>query len=466
VLNYYFLTIGCRGLKLSKIFGSSGARGIVNVDLTPLLAVKIGLAVATLSKAKKVLIARDTRVSGLMLENALVSGFLAGGAAVDFLGILPTPVLAYLTKKLRADVGVMITASHNPPQYNGIKVFGSDSAPYNEKSQDEIEKIVKEGSFRLVNWRDINEALAKDAGFHYIEMVKANIKLNREWRVVVDCGCGATYNLAPKILAELGCKVTAINAQPDGFFPARSPEPNAESLKPLTKIVKELDVDLGIAYDGDGDRVAFIDEKGNFVNFDHALAAYASYVSEKTKTGTVVTNVEASMRVEKMVEAYGGKVVRTKVGDIYITEATKWYNAVFGGEPCGAWVHPQFHLCPDGILSSVLLLKALENEEETLSEFISRVPQYPVIRKNIACKNETKHEIVRKVGEKLKATFPDFKAFSNVDGARLTLENGWVLVRASGTEPLIRLTVEGESVKVTKEIMKKSLKLVRELVRG
>ncbi|MGQ9624749.1 MAG: phosphoglucosamine mutase [Candidatus Bathycorpusculaceae bacterium] len=451
---------------MSKLFGSSGMRGKVNVDLTPLLAVKIGLAVATFSKAKKVIVARDTRVSGLMLEDALVSGLLAGGAVVDSLGILPTSVLAYLTKKLGADAGVMITASHNPPEYNGIKVFGGDSAPYNEKSQDEVEKIVKRESFGLVDWKNVGVATSKDASHLYIDMIKAHVKLHKKWRVVVDCGCGATHNLAPKILAELGCKVTAINAQPDGFFPARSPEPDAESLKLMAQVVKELDADLGIAYDGDGDRTAFIDEEGNFVNFDHVLAAYAAYMAKKVKGGTVVTNVEASMCIERTVEAYRGKVERTKVGDIYITEAIKQYDAVFGGEPCGAWVHPQFHYCPDGILSSVLLLKALEDEGKKLSEFISEVPRYPVIRKNVACQNEFKYKVVEKLGEKLKAVFPDYKDFSNIDGARLALKNGWVLVRASGTEPLIRLTVEGESMKAAKEIMERSLKLVRKLAGG
>jgi phosphoglucosamine mutase len=451
---------------LSKLFGSSGVRGLVNVDLTPLLAAKIGLAVATFSKAKKVFVARDTRVSGLMLEDALVSGLLAGGADVDCLGILPTPVLAYLTKRLGADAGVMITASHNPPQYNGIKVFGGDSASYNEESQYEIEKIIREKSFRLVEWKDVGKASSKDEIPLYIDMLKANVKLDREWRVVVDCGCGATYNLAPKTFTELGCKVTTINAQPDGFFPARSPDPDAESLKPLARIVKELNADLGIAYDGDGDRAAFIDENGNFVSFDHVLAAYAAYTSKKTGGGTVVTNVEASMCIERMVEAYGGNVMRTKVGDIHITEAIKRHGAIFGGEPCGAWVHPRFHHCPDGILSSVLLLKALEDEGKKLTEFVSEVPLYPVVRKNVACKNETKYKVIEKAEEKLKAAFPDYKDFSKIDGVRLALKNGWVLVRASGTEPLIRLTVEGESMKAAKEIMEKSLKLVRKIVGG
>jgi phosphoglucosamine mutase len=447
-----------------KLFGSSGVRGSVNVYLTPILAAKVGLAVVKFSKAQRVLVARDTRVSGLMLENALVSGLLAGGAYVYCLGVVPTPVLAYLTKKLKADAGVMITASHNPPEYNGIKIFNEDGVAYGDESQNEIERIVENKNFGLMDWRDVREALVIDESRFYLEMIRENVKLRKKWHVIVDPGCGATYSLAPLIFEGLGCKVTAINAQPDGFFPARSPEPNAESVKPLAGIVQELGADVGIAYDGDGDRVAFIDEEGGFVDFDRVLAAYAAHFVKKKGGGAVVTNVEASLCVEKMVEAQGGKVMRTKVGDVYVAEEVKRSNAVFGGEPCGGWIHPQFHHCPDGILSSVLLLKALEDEDKRVSEFISETPRYLILRKNVVCKNDLKYKVMEKVEHGLKSVFPAYKELVTVDGVRLTVENGWILVRASGTEPLVRLTAEGESLKATKEIMDEGVALVKKLV--
>jgi len=448
------------------LFGSSGVRGLVSVDLTPILTNKIGLAIATFSKMKKTLVARDTRISGLMLENALVSGLLAGGANVNCLGVVPTPVLAYLTKKLNADAGVMITASHNPPQYNGIKIFNGDSMAYDDVSQGEIERIIENGSFRSADWRNVGDASAIDKSYFYVKLIRKSVKLHKKWHVIVDPGCGATYSLAPTILQGLGCEVTAINAQPDGFFPARSPEPNAESLKPLAKIVQELGANVGIAYDGDGDRVAFIDEKGKFVDFDRVLAAYAAYIVKKKGGGIVVTNVEASMCVEKMVEAHGGKIIRTKVGDVYVAEAMKRYDASFGGEPCGAWIHPQLHYCPDGILSSVLLLKALEDENKWLSEFIAETPQYITLREKVDCKNNVKHKVVENMVKNLKAVFPAYKEFSTIDGVRLALRNGWILVRASGTEPILRLTVEGESLKTAKEIMEKGIIVVKKLVEG
>jgi phosphoglucosamine mutase len=445
-----------------KLFGSSGLRGLANVDLTPVLAVKVGMAVGTYAKAGKVFVARDTRTSGLMLENALVSGLLGCGAKVFCLGVLPTPVLAYLTKRLGADAGVMITASHNPPQYNGVKIFDGNGIAYSEESQNEIERIIGQGNFRLANWSNLGEAFQIDESRLYIEMINENVGLRKKWRVVVDPGCGATSQIAPAVFKGLGCEVISVNAQFDGYFPGRSPEPSGESIRPLAKIVKEFGADVGVAYDGDGDRVAFIDENGAFVDFDRVLAAYAAHVVGRTrgKRKIVVTNVEASMCIERAVEALGGKVVRTKVGDIYIAEAVKKYGAVFGGEPCGAWIHPKYHYCPDGILSSVLLLKALEEANESLSGFVAEVPIYLVLRENIPCRNEIKHGVVERVGELLKVRFPDYKEFSTVDGVRLAFEDGWVLVRASGTEPLVRLTVEGESLKIAEKIMEETVRIV------
>lgn len=448
----------------SKLFGSSGVRGVVNADLTPILATKIGLAVATFSKAKKVLVARDTRTSGLMLENALVAGLVAEGADVYCLGIMPTPVLAYLTRALKADSGLMITASHNPPRYNGIKIFGKDSLAYGDESQDKVEKIIKSEDYVLADWRNVGKTTYIDESDNYVEMIKKTIKLSKKWHIVIDPGCGATYNLTPKIFKILECKAVAVNAQPDGFFPARSPEPNEASLKPLAELVQKLEADVGIAYDGDGDRVAFIDENGDFVDFDSVLAAYAAYLVENSRERTVVTNVEASMCVEKMVESHKGKVVRTRVGDVYIAETMKKHKAVFGGEPCGAWIHSKVHYCPDGILSSLMLLKALEEKDESLSEFTAKVPKYQTLRENVTCKNQAKHKIVEKTGEQLKTVFPKYLEYSTVDGVRLSLRNGWILVRASGTEPLVRLTVEGESFKTAKEIMAKGVTLVKKLV--
>ncbi len=446
---------------LAKLFGSSGIRGIANAALTPQLACKVGLAAATHAKAKKALVARDPRVSGLMLQDALVSGLMAAGADVSLIGVVPTPALAYLTKALGADVGFMLTASHNPPEYNGIKIFHCNSLSYTDESQDAVEKIITDNNYALADWRNIGKATAVDASHIYINMVAKGVSLRKPWRVTVDPGCGATFAVAPAILKALGCKVTALNAQADGFFPARKSEPTAESLTGLSQVVKALGSKVGVAFDGDGDRCAFVDADGVFVDFDRSLAAYAAYILKKNGGGTVVTNVEASMCVETMAEKFGGKVIRVKVGDVYVSEAMQRVGAIFGGEPCGAWVHPKFHWCPDGPLTAALMLQALEAEDKSIREFIADVPEYVTQRKNLAVKNELKRKIVAELEKTLKQAFPDYTDFSTVDGIRLALQDGWILVRASGTEPLIRLTVEGESLKAADAIMQQGIALVK-----
>ena len=445
---------------MGKLFGSSGVRGLANVDLTNILAYKVASAVATHAKAKKAVVARDTRVSGCMLEDALVSGLLSNGVNVFAAGVVPTPVLSYVTKILGADIGFMITASHNPPEYNGIKVF-KDDLSYTDKDQASVEKIITKGSYQMAEWRHLGKNSFLDAERVYLDMVLKAVSLKKKWRVIVDLGCGAAYRIAPQMLKEIGCEVTTLNAQPDGHFPARKSEPNVNSLQDLAKTVKVLGADIGIAFDGDADRVAFIDENGVFVNFDRSLAAFGATVLKRNCGGNIITNVEASMCVETMAVKYDGKVIRTKVGDIYISEAIKRHGAIFGGEPCGAWVHPQLHLCPDGPLSAALFLAALEEEDKSVSEFISEVPEYSTERVNIISKNDQKYKLVEQLGSSLKTAFPTFTDFSTVDGARLTLKDGWLLIRASGTEPLIRVTVEGKSVIVAKDITQKVTALIQ-----
>ncbi len=431
-------------VNMGKLFGTSGVRGIVNEFLTPELALKVGMAAASVSKAKTAIVAADTRVTGPLIETALVAGLTACGVNTCNVGVLPTPVLAYLTKMLVADVGFMITASHNPPQYNGIKIFSNDSLSYADELQGTVEQRIAEGNFELADWRSIGKASYADESRRYVQMVRTAAKPKKAWRVVVDPGCGATYEIAPTILREIGCEVIALNAQPDGFFPARSSEPTKESLAGLSKVVKAMDADMGIGFDGDGDRIAFIDEKGEFVDFDQALAAFSAFAVRKNKGGKVVTTVEASMCIERMVEAAGGKVLRTKVGDIYVSELMKRENAVFGGEPCGAWVHPSYHFCPDGPLSAVLFLNALEDAGKGMSEFIGEVPVFLTLREKLPCGNELKSQVLSYVEKNVKSVFPAWKDLSSIDGVRIALEDGWVLIRPSGTEPVIRVTVEGE----------------------
>lgn len=454
-----------KGLPLTRLFGTSGVRGKTNKTVTPQLMLQIGQALTTHTKAKAILTAHDTRITSPMLQHALSAGITACGAIALQQGIIPTPVLAYLTKQAKADAGVMITASHNPPQYNGIKLYNQDTTAYNQTQQNQIEKLIIKQKPKFAKWQNMGKTITVNKTQQYINLIIENVQLKKPWKIIMDPGNGATCQLAPKIFHELNCNVMTINSQPDGHFPGRTAEPNEKTLSHLCTLVQKLKADVGIAYDGDGDRMIATDEKGHISPLDQLFAAYATHKIKNQKNKTIVTHVEASMCIKKMVEDDDGKVIRTKVGDVNITEAIIQHNATFGGEPCGAWIHPKYHYCPDGILSSILLLQALEQANQTLSNFVSGVPQYPLLRRNVACPNSIKLAVLKKACEILPSIFHHVEAQSMIDGFRLTLNQGWILVRPSGTEPLMRITVEAESQKTLKTFMKKTVKLIDELVK-
>jgi phosphoglucosamine mutase len=451
-----------------KLFGTSGIRGVVNEELTSDLALEVGMALAAYSRGGNVTLGRDTRTSSLMLENALSAGLIGCGCNVSLLGVIPTPVCAFLTKRLNANAGAMITASHNPPEYNGIKLFNQDSMAYDREQQLEVEKLIIEKKFKQVEWKKIGKTTKTDETRLYVNQINKAIAFVKKWHIVVDPGCGAASIIAPEIFKTLGCKVTSINSQPDGFFPGRPPEPTEEALVETSRVVKELNADIGFAYDGDADRVVIIDERGVVQPPDISLAAYASYIVEKSGGGKIVTHVDASMCVEDAVNAVGGKVVRTKVGDVNISSMIRKQKAIFGGEPCGAWIHPKFHYTPDGIYSSILYLKMLEEKNTTAAKLTQQIKQYPLLRRKFSCPKKFLRIFMAKIEEKIVETFPNYKEKLTIDGTRISVPHGWVLLRPSGTEPVLRISVEAVNIKDAKEMMGKTLKMLdsirRELI--
>jgi len=447
-----------------RLFGTSGIRGVVNRDVTPSLAVEVGTALATRVDDGFIAVGRDTRLTGEMLEKALASGIVSCGVDVKILGVVPTPVLAFMTRDLGAGAGASISASHNPPEYNGIKVFDSTSMAYTEEMEKEIEELIMRRSFKPVPWNQVGSIECLDIVDRYVESIVGEMNFEKEWRVALDLFNGATCTVAPRVFEKLNFKTMILNGQPDGHFPSGQPEPKVDTLKRLGEIVRETDAEIGFGYDGDGDRMVAVDEKGEVPSLDLVLGAYAAHLVQKRGGGVVVTHVEASMCVDDAVKEAGGRVVRTRVGDVAIAETMTEHEALFGGEPIGAWIHPQHHLCPDGILSSLLLLKALEEEGKTLREFIGGTPKYPLIRKNIACPEEKKRQAMFEVSEKIMEQFPETEQVLCVDGVRLELGSGWILIRASGTEPLIRVTVEAREKGKAEEIMCRGEEYLRKLL--
>ena len=449
----------------TKLFGTSGIRGIPNVDFTPEQVMKLGLALTNLTNGDKIAIGFDTRLTNLWMSCLLSAGILAGGAEVNNFGLIPTPVLAFLTSKTNCKAGAMITASHNPPEYNGVKIFNGDGMAFNHALEEKIEDLM-ELNLDRVDSKEIKNVNWINCADRYAEMVKESLTLKHEWNVVIDPGCGAAYSLGPNLFRELGCKVFTINAQPDGFFPGRKPEPTSESLNLLSKMVTETNANAGVAYDGDADRMALIDETGKFVSMDQLIAAYgARLVSLKNKKKIVVP-IDASMCIEESIEAVGGNVVRTAVGDVNVAESVVKNNATLGAETSGAWINPEYSLCPDGILSSLLVIAEISSQKinSTLSKFISLAPRYPILRSKINCSKNLHSKVMELLKSELFNLMPEKSDIQTIDGIRVASKEEWILVRPSGTEPVIRTTIEAKNEEKVESLMKEVMKLIDNMV--
>ena len=432
-----------------RLFGSSGIRGLANVDVTPELLMDVGRAVG--SRYRDVVVGRDPRVSGSMLASAFSSGVLSVGGSVCDAGLTSTPTLARGASSYAC--GAMITASHNPGEYNGIKLWNPDGMAFTEDQQEEIERSLAAKDWKAAGWRDTGRSSERtDLVDRHREAILRAVG-SAELRVVVDCGCGATANVTPYVLREMGCKVTALNAQMDGHFPGRDPEPTEENLTTLTRSVQALEADLGIAHDGDGDRMVAVDAKGGFVGGDRLLAVFAKECARK---GLVVP-VDASAAFEDMLP--GVPVHRTRVGDVYVAQELKRRGADFGGEPSGTFIFPEQTMCPDGPFAAAYLVKLVA--ARPLKELVAAAPMYPVVRGSLAFEASRKESLWKAVEA---AIFAMGKDVMTLDGWRVRFDDGWVLVRFSGTEPKIRVTAEARHVARAKEIYDKVLAVLQEAV--
>lgn len=433
------------GLKM-KLFGSSGIRGVANKEITAELALKVGLVLG--SRKKTAVIGRDPRVAAQMIEHSLIAGLTSAGCSVTRIGLVTTPTLAYAARAY--ECGVMVTASHNPAAHVGIKLWNPDGMAFDSIQQEEIETAIENRSFPLASWDRIGRVSENENAIReHMDMIKKLVG-RAELRVVVDCGCGAGGTITPYLLQEMGCEVITLNAQPDGHFPARNPEPNEENLSMLRKAVVSFGAALGIAHDGDADRMMAVDEKGNFVSGDEMLAIFGRFECEE-QGGVVVVPVDSSMMIGDSLP--GSEILKTRVGDVYVAEGIKKSGAVYGGEPSGSWIFPSVSYCPDGIYAAAKLVGIVQ--EKPLSKLREELPHYATKRGALPCANEDKSRLMERVKAKLEPLGEVF----DIDGVRVELENGWVLVRPSGTEAKIRITAEArENVDKLFEMVEKIVK--------
>jgi len=425
-----------------KLFGSSGIRDVVDKEFLQLMF-EVGLAVG--SSCSSALIGCDSRTSSDAVKYAFLSGLLSGGAAASDAGLVPTPTLAYASRHF--EVGAMVTASHNPPQYNGIKLVNPDGSAFDSAQRDKVESMLSAKSFKLASWENMARCTAYAGAVEkHTERIISDFPARLKSKVVVDCGGGAASVITPHLLTRLGCDVVTLNCQPSGHFP-REIEPLPENLGDLMRAVINEKADLGIAHDGDADRLAVVDDKGRFVPGDKLIALFA----RQLKVKRVVTTIDASMLIDEL----GFAVIRTRVGDAFVSDELRGKPEAaqeFGAEPSGCFIFPRVSLCPDGIYAATRIVQIAS--EHPISSLVDQIPSYPVLRGSVPGDKAAMRLI-----EKLLRT--EAGQLTTIDGLRLAFSDGWLLIRPSGTEPKIRITAEAKSEGRAKELYNLGLEAIQ-----
>jgi phosphomannomutase/phosphoglucomutase len=434
---------------MPKLFGTFGIRGISNVELTPKLAFELGSALATYLRNRGIVaVGYDNRTSSEMLEQATVAGLTAGGCDALKLGLVPTPVLSFAIGHFRCNGGVMITASHNPPEYNGIKFWDSSGAGFQRAEERKIERIISKRTWRRAPWNRVGKARQVDALAPYMRAVLTAVpKIGRKLKVVVDCANAAGSVATPSLLARLGCKVVSLNCQLDGAFPGRLAEPSPENLKELAQTVMACGADLGIAHDGDADRTIIVNEVGEVLTGDRVFALATLHHLRGRKRPKIVTTVATSSVLDDVTMKLGGKLVRTRVGEPEIIGYFRKRGGDVGGEENGGVMFFDWLPCRDGILTAAKLVEMLAGSGMKISEFDATLPRYCQSKQRVRCPDELKPKVMRALEKRFRGHKLD-----RTDGLRVVTDDGWLLLRPSGTEPIFRCFAEARSKKRAKEL--------------
>jgi len=445
-----------------RLFGTSGIRGIVDQDLSPDFCLQVALAIGTtLPPASTVCIATDTRISRDVIKEAVTAGLLSCGINVVDLGILPTPALALLTRESGFAAGIMVTASHNPPEFNGIKLFNGNSLGYSQAQEAEIEKLFFEKQFRQGKRGTLEQA--QDMKQRYLSFIKGKLSLpefNHHLKVVVDPGNGAASKFASDIFVQMGLNVIPVNDEPDGLFPGRNPEPKEDTLQGTVNFLRQHNADLAICFDGDADRVVFCDKEG-FLGFNEPIAFISRLAVKRTGRKKIATTVETGTLLDLAVKDLGVEVARGRVGDVAVAHLAQELNAALGVEQVGVYIIPEAGYYPDSIFASLILLSQLSDAGE-IRQFFQGIPRLFFEKAKVLCPDELKELVMAQVKGKTHLFAPN--EINILDGLRLDFLDSWMLIRASGTEPVIRVISESTSQTHTGELISKGKELVQSLV--
>ncbi len=450
-----------KNLEIPRLFGTSGIRGVVGQDLNYELLWNVGRAIATtLRPAAKVLIATDSRESRDSVKAAVSMGLLACGINVIDAGILPTPILAFATVDIGMDLGIMITASHNPPEYNGVKLFTAEGIGYSARQENEIERIYADKIFP--NGVSANFRREDGIGTRYIQYLLGEIEHSNRtprFRIAVDPGNGAASGIAGEIFTAFGYSVFPINNLPDGTFPGRSPEPKQDTLENTYQFVKDNQLDIAICFDGDADRVVFVDQEG-FIGFTESVAFLSALAVKRSGKKKVAATVETGKLLDNALADMGVEVVRGKVGDAAVAHLTREIDAAIGVEPAGVYIMPELGLYPNSIAAALTLLSSVEDISE-IREFINKIPQLFLGQHKIFCANEKKEVLKQLIIEK--SSVFGSGSINTLDGLRMDFERSWILVRPSGTEPIFRIIAESPSETETERLLENASATLQKL---
>ncbi|MBS7615896.1 phosphoglucosamine mutase [Candidatus Bathyarchaeota archaeon] len=446
-----------------RLFGTNGIRGVTNKDLTVEMATDIGSAIGTYFNHGTLIVGYDARISSPMLAKAVIAGLTATGCNVLFPGMAPTPTLQYAVKKHKTDGAVIITASHNPPEYNGIKVVWNDGIEISREQEIAIEDIFFDKKILYAEWNRIG-TLQMLTGIidEYVEAIKKHVDVSeiirKRYHVVVDAANSVAALTAPKLLRDMGCKVTTINANIDGTFPGRLPEPRPENLANLALTVRAVGADLGVAFDGDADRSIFVDEKGEIHWGDKTFALVEKHFLIKNPGEKIVSPISSSTLVKDIADDYGGEIVWTKVGSVTVSQTMKKLKAKLGGEENGGIFYGPHQAVRDGAMATALILGIMAETNASLSTLLGQLPKYHIEKSSVECPSELKDKALKKLVEQVKGL-----NVSTIDGVKIWFDDkSSILMRPSGTEPIYRLYAEAKTKERASNLVQEySLKLKR-----
>jgi len=446
------------------IFRAYDIRGVFEKDITPETAIQVGKGFGTYigGEGNKLVVGRDVRLSGQVLEESLTHGLVSTGCEVLEVGVVPTPVLSFSVVKYDGDGGMMITASHNPPEWNGFKLFKRGGVTCAQGTgMEEVKEITLSGKFKTSQKgkaEKYDRALAD-----YADFVEDKLDVGKPLKVAMDAGNGTCGLIAPELFGRFDCEVVPINLEPDGRFPAHLPEPKEETLTDLMARIPDEGADFGVGYDGDGDRAVFVDDRGRMIPGDVTLTVFSDYYLEKNKNAKIIFDVSCSSSVEEAIKARGGIPIVSRVGRAFIVDRMKSEGAVFGGEKSSHFYFSEIYGFDDGVFSSLKMAEILSKRGERFSEILDAIPRYPSTPTlNFDCPDEKKFRVVEALKHEFKKSGHETV---DIDGVKVILPDGSFLIRPSNTMPQVKITAEAKTEKKLREIVEFAQKRLTEKIK-